>query len=129
MTKEMTWHAWWGFKFIWWCSSALMKSFLQFYPPFCKNMATCWNSENWRSIGKSEFINDKGITKEVMAWHVACDEVTKSYDGVLSLSWSRCYNLTPLCKNMATCWNSENWLSIGKSKFINDKGITKEVMT
>ena len=54
-----------------------------------------------------------------------CDEVEKSYDGVLVLSWSHCYNSTPFSKSMATCWNYENWLSIGKSEFINDKGITK----
>ena len=72
------------------------------------------------------------MTKE-MTWHVwwcdMCDEVSNYYDDVLVLSWSHFYNLTPFYKNMETCWNYENWLSIGKSEFINDKEITKEVAT
>ena len=35
-----------------------------------------------------------------------CGEVSKSSNGVLFLSLSYCYNLTPFCKSMETCWNS-----------------------
>ena len=59
------------------------------------------------------------LMKNEMTWHVwwcdMCDEVVKSYDDVLVLSWSHFYNLTPLCKDMENCRNSENWPSIGKS--------------
>ena len=72
------------------------------------------------------------LMTKAMTWHVwwcdMGDEVENPYDDVLVLSWSHFYNFTPFCKNMATCWNSfwnsQNWLSIGKSEFINDKGIT-----
>ena len=46
------------------------------------------------------------MTKE-MTWHVwwcdMCDEVSKSYDDVLLIPWSHCYNLTPFYKSMAIC--------------------------